>query len=141
MITAIFNDKIEKIPFAWNYEVGVEDDKNIFSQETIDYINTDEKNVIHYIGKEKPWKNINFTEYHKLWWKYAEKSPFYTFLLTNLKNILKKSFLNNIVELILYSLISPLQTGSKKEDSINKIKKYKTRLSSYRDVKKILKNK
>lgn len=137
IITSLYNDKIAKIPFSWNYEVFDDDFIKNLSHETKKYILTEEKNIIHFVGKEKPWLNKNHTKYHELWWDYAKHSPYYDYLIKQLLITLEKKYINNLCKYFIYNFIQFISIGKTKEIFQTKKNKYKTKVKTFQEIKNI----
>lgn len=77
-INSIFRGLIYKLPPEWNYELSDTVRFNEYNHEyLIDYKNNVENaKILHYLGAQKPWNNMNVW-YADRWWEYAKNSPYF----------------------------------------------------------------
>ena len=109
VINIICQEKTKIINFKYNvqvyfnlslsYDEHAEDVKECFSKEEFEE-GVDEPTVTHFCGSKEthPWENDTSSVYSSLWWKNAEKSPFYKQISSELyseayQKVKKKFFL------------------------------------------------
>lgn len=85
-LNTLLNTKTKILSPEWNVEIQKE------YPDIYNNYNLKDMKIIHWLGPEKPWKCPN-RPYAKLWWKYAKKTPYYSFLKKQKKTIFKKIML------------------------------------------------
>ena len=88
IINSVCYGKIKFIPFRYNVKVSLakwdENDykETVLKSELFDAWNVPK--IIHYVGKEKPWNNLN-CPYGDYWWEICRKTPLWDKFFENLK--------------------------------------------------------
>ena len=80
IINEVLQDEIGVLPFEWNMEILHQDVIKDVDEDIKKYINIKEPNVIHFLGRGKPWL-VPERPYSEKWWYYARKSPYYEIII------------------------------------------------------------
>ena len=127
VLNSLFNKTVNLLPFQYNYQVQISYD-NQFVQSFNAIENSDFENIrkspkfVHFFGAIKPWHLPDAEiEYYDLFWKYAEKTPFYQELKEEAaKNVEQLAVMQNSKKSIRFSyikekILAGLASGEAKE--------------------------
>lgn len=92
-LNRFYRRKITTLPIEWNYEL----DPNVLDNPDLAK-NINDVNICHYLGRYKPWDVPN-VPYGEIWWKYAQKTPFYEQCLSKIASKQFEQLRNDFIKI------------------------------------------
>lgn len=117
IINEVIASEIGILPYEWNFEIFPSRILKEADEFFESYCDVEEKNIIHWVGSEKPWLNPEFRLAYK-WWELARKTPFYEILIFKAHNYESKlafKYRKNVIKYWFYKILTWVTFGSLRE--------------------------
>ena len=160
VLNAAFEGNYFILPPTWNFQWNIKfhstDYQSVLSPDVLALYEDPniQAAIVHYTSHEKPWKNPCHS-FADIWWKYAQKSPFYPIILKNFLGTPAKPsdptsqetpqqgipapilrYRKNRIKYFIYSALLRIPFFKKSRYLKDHKMKYKTRTKEYRRIMK-----